>query len=112
MLSHLCLGGGNDSVKKKSPDQSIISSLKRFVGDGSNNGGNGSATAALGEELDEVERGEGVPLSHLTASRAKAPRRRLPTTQHLRHHTTTTTPTTHTNTTTSPTTVVVNIQTQ
>ncbi|XP_003425592.1 SH3 domain-containing kinase-binding protein 1 [Nasonia vitripennis] len=80
---------GSTTEKKSNP---LISSLKRLVGDSANaasnnNGnGNGNAVAGLGEELDEVERGEGAPLSHLTASRAKAPRRRLPSTQHLRHN--------------------------
>ncbi|KAJ8664336.1 hypothetical protein QAD02_005998 [Eretmocerus hayati] len=79
------------SLEKKSTNN-LISSLKRLVGESSGNGstsnGNGNITGALGEELDEVERGEGAPLSHLTASRAKAPRRRLPSTQHLRHQNT------------------------
>lgn len=81
------LGSGSSDKK------SILSSLKRLVGDNasgssnnnSNNNGNGSVSMGLEEELDGVERGEGLPLSHLTASRAKAPRRRPPTTQHLRH---------------------------
>jgi len=58
---------------------------------GNNNGvGNVASTISSSsecrEELDGVERGEGAPLSHLTASRAKAPRRRPPSSQHLRHH--------------------------
>lgn len=76
------LGSGSSDKK------SILSSLKRLVGDNgsnNNNNGNGSVSMGLEEELDGVERGEGLPLSHLTASRAKAPRRRPPTTQHLRH---------------------------
>lgn len=76
--------GGGD--KKATGSHSIISSLKRLVSDVGNNNGIGNTSAALGEELDGVERGEGAPLSHLTASRAKAPRRRPPSSQHLRHH--------------------------
>lgn len=76
--------GGGD--KKAAGGHSIISSLKRLVSDVGNNNGIGNTSAALGEELDGVERGEGAPLSHLTASRAKAPRRRPPSSQHLRHH--------------------------
>ncbi|XP_011148601.1 SH3 domain-containing kinase-binding protein 1-like isoform X1 [Harpegnathos saltator] len=76
--------GGGD--KKTAGGHSIISSLKRLVSDVGNNNGIGNTSAALGEELDGVERGEGAPLSHLTASRAKAPRRRPPSSQHLRHH--------------------------
>lgn len=76
--------GGGD--KKTACSHSIISSLKRLVSDVGNNNGIGNTSAALGEELDGVERGEGAPLSHLTASRAKAPRRRPPSSQHLRHH--------------------------
>ncbi|XP_032670452.1 uncharacterized protein LOC116843802 [Odontomachus brunneus] len=72
--------------KKAVSGHSIISSLKRLVSDVGNNNGIGNTSAALGEELDGVERGEGAPLSHLTASRAKAPRRRPPSSQHLRHH--------------------------
>lgn len=45
--------------------------------------------SCINEELDGIERGEGAPLSHLTASRAKAPRRRLPSSQHVRGQTTT-----------------------
>ena len=90
------------STEKKTTN-AIISSLKRFVTDNTSasttNNGNESAGAGLGEELDEVERGEGAPLSHLTASRAKAPRRRLPSTQHLRHHNVTTTAPSGTNNT-------------
>lgn len=76
---------GSGSGDKKSGNHSILSSLKRLVGDSGSNNGNGSVNMGLEEELDGVERGEGLPLSHLTASRAKAPRRRPPTTQHLRH---------------------------
>ncbi|GAB1859072.1 SH3 domain-containing kinase-binding protein 1 [Camponotus japonicus] len=79
--------GGGD--KKAAGSHSIISSLKRFVSDVGNNNGIGNTTSATSEcreELDGVERGEGAPLSHLTASRAKAPRRRPPSSQHLRHH--------------------------
>jgi len=79
--------GGGD--KKPATSHSIISSLKRLVSDVGNNNGIGNTTSAsleCREELDGVERGEGTPLSHLTASRAKAPRRRPPSSQHLRHH--------------------------
>lgn len=79
--------GGGD--KKTATSHSIISSLKRLVSDVGNNNGIGNTTSASSEcreELDGVERGEGTPLSHLTASRAKAPRRRPPSSQHLRHH--------------------------
>ena len=76
---------GSGSGDKKSGNHSILSSLKRLVGDSGSNNGNGSENMGLEEELDGVERGEGLPLSHLTASRAKAPRRRPPTAQHLRH---------------------------
>lgn len=82
-------GSGGD--KKAAGSHSIISSLKRFVSDVGNNNGIGNTTSATSEcreELDGVERGEGAPLSHLTASRAKAPRRRPPSSQHLRHHAT------------------------
>lgn len=77
----------SSGASEKKPSSALMSSLKRLVGENSNssNNGNGSVGTGLGEELDEVERGEGAPLSHLTASRAKAPRRRLPSTQHLRH---------------------------
>ncbi|XP_014205681.1 SH3 domain-containing kinase-binding protein 1 isoform X2 [Copidosoma floridanum] len=74
----------------KKTSNTSVSSLKRLVVDNSNvSHNNGNAGTELGEELDEVERGEGGPLSHLTASRAKAPRRRLPSAQHLRHNVTT-----------------------
>ncbi|XP_033334865.1 uncharacterized protein LOC117225422 isoform X3 [Megalopta genalis] len=53
------------------------------AGDVETNSGNGSTNTSLGEELDGVERGEGAPLLHLTASRAKAPRRRPPSSQRL-----------------------------
>lgn len=79
--------GGGD--KKAAGSHSIISSLKRFVSDVGNNNGIGNTTSTTSEcreELDGVERGEGAPLSHLTASRAKAPRRRPPSSQHLRYH--------------------------
>ena len=79
--------------KEEKKASNLINSLKRLVGDSSTTTSNNGSVAtevdygiALGEELDEVERIEGAPLSHLTASRAKAPRRRLPSTQHLRHH--------------------------
>lgn len=78
--------GGGSGDKKTTGGHSIISSLKRLVSDVGNNNGIGNTSVALGEELDGVERGEGAPLSHLTASRAKAPRRRPPSSQHLRHH--------------------------
>ncbi|XP_012283228.1 SH3 domain-containing kinase-binding protein 1 [Orussus abietinus] len=76
------VGGSGD--KKISGNHSLMSSLKRIVGEEGSNNDNGATTTGLDEELDGVERGEGTPLSHLTASRAKAPRRRLPSTQHLR----------------------------
>lgn len=63
-----------------------MSNFKRLVGDVGTNNGNGTTNVALGEELDGVERGEGAPLSHLTASRAKAPQRRRPSSQRLRRH--------------------------
>lgn len=84
--SSLTGAGSGSSEKKAAGNHSIISSLKRLVSDVGNNNGIGNTSAALGEELDGVERGEGAPLSHLTASRAKAPRRRPPSSQHLRHH--------------------------
>lgn len=86
--SSLTATGSGGGDKKAAGSHSIISSLKRFVSDvGNNNGiGNTSATSECREELDGVERGEGAPLSHLTASRAKAPRRRPPSSQRLRHH--------------------------
>ncbi|KAM0735364.1 SH3 domain-containing kinase-binding protein 1 [Formica fusca] len=86
--SSLTATGSGGGDKKAAGSHSIISSLKRFVSDVGNNGiGNTtSATSECREELDGVERGEGAPLSHLTASRAKAPRRRPPSSQHLRHH--------------------------
>ncbi|XP_020286922.1 SH3 domain-containing kinase-binding protein 1-like [Pseudomyrmex gracilis] len=87
-LSSIGSGSGD---KKAIGSHSIISSLKRLVSDvGNNNGINNvtSVTSECREELDGVERGEGAPLSHLTASRAKAPRRRPPSSQHLRHHAT------------------------
>ncbi|KAL2721558.1 SH3 domain-containing kinase-binding protein 1-like isoform X2 [Vespula maculifrons] len=85
--------GGGNGEKKTMGNHSLISNLKHFVSDTGSNNGNGNPSVALGEELDGVERGEGAPLSHLTASRAKAPRRRLPSSQHLRHHATGTTTT-------------------
>lgn len=81
--------GSGSGDKKAAGGHSIILSLKRFVSDVGNNNGINSTTSAASEcreELDGVERGEGTPLSHLTASRAKAPRRRPPSSQHLRHH--------------------------
>ncbi|XP_011876612.1 PREDICTED: SH3 domain-containing kinase-binding protein 1 isoform X2 [Vollenhovia emeryi] len=87
--SSLTSTGSGSGDKKAAGGHSIISSLKRFVSDvGNNNGINNttSTTSECREELDGVERGEGTPLSHLTASRAKAPRRRPPSSQHLRHH--------------------------
>lgn len=87
--SSLTVTGSGGADKKAAGNHSIISSLKRFVSDVGNNNGIGNTTSATSEcheELDGVERGEGVPLSHLTASRAKAPRRRPPSSKHLRHH--------------------------
>lgn len=79
--------GGSAAERKSLSGHSISSSLKRLVAEGgTNNNGNGNTSVALGEELDGVERGEGAPLSHLTASRAKAPRRRPPSSQRLRRH--------------------------
>lgn len=90
--------GGNSGERKSIGVHSTISNLKRLVGDMGTNNGNGNTNVALGEELDGVERGEGAPLSHLTASRAKAPRRRPPSSRLLRRHNTgpasTVTPTT------------------
>ncbi|CAK9829587.1 SH3 domain-containing kinase-binding protein 1 [Anthophora retusa] len=79
--------GGNSGDRKSIGSHPIISNLKRLVGDAGTNNGNGNTNVALGEELDGVERGEGAPLSHLTASRAKAPRRRPPSSRRLRRHT-------------------------
>ncbi|KOC62980.1 SH3 domain-containing kinase-binding protein 1 [Habropoda laboriosa] len=79
--------GGNSADRKSIGSHAIISNLKRLVGDAGTNNGNGNTNVALGEELDGVERGEGAPLSHLTASRAKAPRRRPPSSRRLRRHT-------------------------
>lgn len=87
--SSLTATGSGSGDKKAAGSHSIISSLKRLVSDvGNNNGISGTTNAAseCREELDGVERGEGTPLAHLTASRAKAPRRRPPSSQHLRHH--------------------------
>ncbi|XP_068975906.1 SH3 domain-containing kinase-binding protein 1-like [Bombus flavifrons] len=91
--------GGSGGERKNISGHSITSNLKRLVTDVGTNNGNGNTNIALGEELDGVERGEGAPLSHLTASRAKAPHRRPPSSQRLRRHvtgppitTTTTTP--------------------
>ncbi|XP_024877640.1 SH3 domain-containing kinase-binding protein 1-like [Temnothorax curvispinosus] len=86
--SSLTSTGSGNSDKKTAGSHSIISSLKRFVSDVGNNNGISNTTSTASEcreELDGVERGEGTPLSHLTASRAKAPRRRPPSSQHLRH---------------------------
>jgi len=86
--SSLTATGSGSGDKKAAGSHSIISSLKRLVSDVGNNNGIGSTTSVASEcreELDGVERGEGTPLAHLTASRAKAPRRRPPS-QHLRHH--------------------------
>lgn len=87
--SSLTATGSGSGDKKAAGGHSIISSLKRLVSDVGNNNGISSTTSAASEcreELDGVERGEGTPLSHLTASRARAPRRRPPSSQHLRHH--------------------------
>ncbi|XP_011696133.1 PREDICTED: SH3 domain-containing kinase-binding protein 1-like [Wasmannia auropunctata] len=87
--SSLTATGSGSGDKKTAGGHSIISSLKRLVSDvGNNNGISGTTSTAseCREELDGVERGEGTPLAHLTASRAKAPRRRPPSSQHLRHH--------------------------
>ena len=87
--SSLTAIGSGSGDKKAAGSHSIISSLKRLVSDvGNNNGISNTTSTALEcrEELDGVERGEGTPLAHLTASRAKAPRRRPPSSQHLRHH--------------------------
>lgn len=86
--SSLTSTGSGSGDKKAVGGHSIISSLKRFVSDVGNNNGISTTSVAseCREELDGVERGEGTPLSHLTASRAKAPRRRPPSSQHLRHH--------------------------
>lgn len=88
-LSSTSTLSGN-AIDKKSSNP-LMSSIKRLVSDSnnvSNNNGN-VGTTGLNEDLDEVERGEGGLLSHLTASRAKAPRRRLPSAQHLKHNVTT-----------------------
>ncbi|XP_076764214.1 uncharacterized protein LOC143431391 [Xylocopa sonorina] len=79
--------GGSSGERKTIGGHSIASNLKRLVADIGTNNGNGTTNIALGEELDGIERGEGAPLSHLTASRAKAPRRRPPSSQRLRRHT-------------------------
>ncbi|KAL0123132.1 hypothetical protein PUN28_007637 [Cardiocondyla obscurior] len=87
--SSLTSTGSGSGDKKAIEGHSIISSLKRFVSDVGNNNGIANTTSVASEcheELDGVERGEGTPLAHLTASRAKAPRRRLPSSQHLRHN--------------------------
>ncbi|KAL6259867.1 hypothetical protein P5V15_009777 [Pogonomyrmex californicus] len=87
--SSLTATGSGSGDKKAAGSHSIISSLKRLVSDVGNNNGVSSTTSVASEcreELDGVERGEGTPLSHLTASRAKAPRRRPPSSQHLRYH--------------------------
>ncbi|KAK9298324.1 hypothetical protein QLX08_008326 [Tetragonisca angustula] len=78
--------GGSSAERKSISGHPIPSNLKRLVGDVGSNNGNGNTNIALGEELDGVERGEGAPLSHLTASRAKAPNRRPPSSQRLRRH--------------------------
>lgn len=72
---------------KKSNGSQIMTSLKRLVGGGGNSNGNipSGNTLGIDDELDGVQRGEGAPLSHPTASRARLPRRRLPSSQHLRH---------------------------
>ncbi|XP_046617175.1 SH3 domain-containing kinase-binding protein 1-like isoform X2 [Neodiprion virginianus] len=98
--------------KKPNGSQLLMTSLKRLVGGGGNSNGNSSngssgtsnlpaGSVSIDDELDGVQRGEGLPLSHPTASRARLPRRRLPSSQHLRHQntvnsSTTTTTTIHT----------------
>lgn len=67
------------------PSTVTDSSSKHSEGSNFINGENGNSGIQTGEDLDEVERGEGSPLSHLTVSRAKAPRRRLPSAQHLKN---------------------------
>ncbi|XP_011049336.1 PREDICTED: SH3 domain-containing kinase-binding protein 1 isoform X3 [Acromyrmex echinatior] len=87
--SNISATGSGSGDKKAAGSHSIISSLKRLVSDVGNNNGISNTTSTASEcreELDGVERGEGTPLAHLTASRAKAPRRRPPSSQHLRHH--------------------------
>ncbi|XP_012137201.1 uncharacterized protein LOC100884103 isoform X3 [Megachile rotundata] len=74
--------------------------VQLHTGDVGTNNGNENTNISLGEELDVVERIEGAPLSHLTASRAKAPRRRPPSSQRLRRYTAG--PTITTTTTTTP----------
>ncbi|XP_015113136.1 CD2-associated protein [Diachasma alloeum] len=76
-----------NSVTTNDKKSMILTNLKRMVekpGDNNVESVEG-CESGLGEELDGVERGEGAPLSHLTASRAKAPRRRLPSSQHFRN---------------------------
>ncbi|XP_011307510.1 SH3 domain-containing kinase-binding protein 1 [Fopius arisanus] len=76
-----------NSVTTSDKKSMIMSSLKRMVEKPSDSNVESaeSSEGGLGEELDGVERGEGAPLSHLTASRARAPRRRLPSSQHFRN---------------------------
>ncbi|XP_076545838.1 uncharacterized protein LOC117606762 isoform X3 [Osmia lignaria lignaria] len=88
----------NEKVEREKVRRSLdVQSV--HAGDVGTNNGNENTNISLGEELDVVERIEGAPLSHLTASRAKAPRRRPPSSQRLRRYTagptitTTTTPT-------------------
>ncbi|XP_020711959.2 SH3 domain-containing kinase-binding protein 1 isoform X2 [Athalia rosae] len=84
--------GGGSGDKKPNGSQLLMTSLKRLVGGGGNSSnGSGASSSVSGsvgidDELDGVQRGEGAPLSHPTASRARLPRRRPPTSQHLRHH--------------------------
>lgn len=52
-----------------------------------NNAEDVSGHVEINEELDGVEREEDAPLLHLTALRAKAPRRRLPSSHHVRNQT-------------------------
>ncbi|KAK0091491.1 hypothetical protein PV326_003161, partial [Microctonus aethiopoides] len=74
--------------EKKNVNHSINStSLERMMGKSEVKIMNNPETLATAdEELDGVEREEDTPLLHLTASRAKAPRRRLPSSHHVRNH--------------------------
>ncbi|KAK0161389.1 hypothetical protein PV327_009865 [Microctonus hyperodae] len=76
------------SSEKKNVNHSVGStSLERMMGKNEVKiMSNAEAFAKADEELDGVEREEDTPLLHLTASRAKAPRRRLPSSHHVRNH--------------------------